>query len=525
MKPMRKAGAAILAATLAASLASCGYVADETPGGQQLPPWTSTSSKGILVPASRPSDPAGGAGQLTVDPAATRQSIEGFGGSNAWTGLPSGAAGTTVVKLLFSKSQGIGLTILRNRIPFRENHYVNASTSYDDNFIVHAKGDAYKYVDNADGTRTFSLNWGNWDLGNTRSLIQAIQALGADADAVTMMSTPWTPPNNATTSWKVGVPDPVKAPDVGGSLDPAHYADYADLLADYALGFRAQMGVGLAALSIQNEPNWAPSYESCAWTADQIAAFLKVLAGRFAMKGVDPGLALIAPEDMNFKEDLVLPSFQDGAASGALTVVGVHQYDQGAKPDFAAQWLSSTKGLGKRLWETEVSDGSANDSSIVDGLHWARVLHADLTIAEVNAFCYWWLWAGSGSKGGLIGLTGSTVVDNKRLYTLGQYSRFVRPGWLRLSAETDPAPGVQASAFRSPSTKEIAVVLINGGSASASVLLRPAAGSSFAALSTWRTSAGESLASLGALGLASGGASASVSLPAQSVTTVYGTLN
>jgi len=40
-------------------------------------------------------------------------------------------------------------------------------------------------------------------------------------------------------------------PEVGGTLDPAHYADYADVLADYVLGYKAKMGVDLTVLSLQ----------------------------------------------------------------------------------------------------------------------------------------------------------------------------------------------------------------------------------------------------------------------------------
>ena len=47
---------------------------------------------------------------------------------------------------------------------------------------------------------------------------------------------------------------------MGGYLDPNHYADYADALADYVLGYRAKMGVDLTALSPQNEPNFRCTY-------------------------------------------------------------------------------------------------------------------------------------------------------------------------------------------------------------------------------------------------------------------------
>jgi O-glycosyl hydrolase len=462
-----------------------------------------------------------GSGTVTVDLSAPRQSIDGFGGSNAWTGLPGDpATSAKVVQLLFSKTNGIGLTILRNRIPFREQPGSN-----DDKFIN--KNPDYTYKHNPDGT--FSLNWDNWDLAQTKALISAVKALGSDADGLTLFSTPWTPPNNSTTNWKTGVPDASNYPQVGGSLDPAHYADYADVLADYANGFAANMGIALGALSIQNEPNFTCNYESCSWNSSQIQNFLDAMQQEFQKKGVSSSLSVLAPEDMNFKEDLILPSLSDAVAGAFLSIVGVHQYDRNAS-DFAARWLPTVKSAGKRLWMTEVSDTSANDGSIADGIYLARMVHADMTTAEVNAFCYWWLWTGSGdtSTASLVNLntakpSGSQVLDNKRLYALGQFSRFVRPGWVRLQAESDPTSQVEASVYRNPGSKEVAVVLINYGSTGDSVQLGLSGASSFASLKQWRTSATEELAPLGALGVSA--SSATVALPAQSITTVYGTVN
>jgi O-glycosyl hydrolase len=462
-------------------------------------------------------------GALAVDLANTAQVIDGFGGANAWQSLPSDAtARARIVDLLFSRSRGAGLSILRNRIPFREQSGDGgAIPDYNDHFLTYVDGQNYQYTVNPDGSKTFALDWDNWDLGNTRDLISMIQAMGEDAGLAMMLSTPWTPPNNSTTNWKLDVPDAVNYPQVGGTLDPAHYADYADVLADYALGFADHMGMPLAAISIQNEPDFKADYESCSWTAGQVHDFLAVLKLELASKATPPGLRILAPEDSNFEESLVVPSLDDPNTASVVGVVGVHQYDY-AEANFAAKPLPTVESHAKPLWMTEVSQGAANDSSITDGLYWAQMIHTDLTLAQVNAFNYWWLWASSSSKSALIGLDGATVTENKRLFTLGQFSRFVRPGWLRIAVATSPVAGVSSSAFRDPVGGQLAVVLINAGTIDKTIDLALAAGA-YGTLGAWRTSATEDLAPVDAVTVEA--SRARVQLAGQSVTTVYGSIS
>uniref|UniRef100_A0A7C3E765 Endo-beta-1,6-galactanase-like domain-containing protein n=1 Tax=Gracilinema caldarium TaxID=215591 RepID=A0A7C3E765_9SPIR len=255
----------------------------------------------------------------------TRQVIDGFGGSNAWMGLPGNTTiRNEVVQLLFSKTKGIGLSILRNRIPFRE-----LNKDGNDDKFVNKDANGHYICSEHNGVKTYSLNWTNWDLQNTKTLISLIKNLHPEEkpENLMVMSTPWTPPNNAVTQWKLNVPNINDYPEIGGYLDPARYQDYADLLADYVTQFSAQMGHPLSVLSIQNEPTWVPNYESCKWNGDQIRDFLKVLGNRFSLKNVSSMVKIMAPEDENFREDLLIPTFADQEARNVLSIVGVHQYD------------------------------------------------------------------------------------------------------------------------------------------------------------------------------------------------------
>lgn len=434
---------------------------------------------------------------VNLDTSKIRQVIEGFGGSNAWLSLPvNTSVKNELVQLLYSKENGIGLTILRNRIPFRE---LNKDGN-DDKFVNKDGTNQYIYSLN-NGAKWFSLNWSNWDLQNTKNLISLIKALPDGPEKLIVMSTPWTPPNNSVTQWKLNVPNITDYPEVGGYLDPSHYIDYADLLADYVLQFPNQMGHDLSVLSIQNEPTWEPNYESCKWDGNQIRDFIKILGTRFPLKNVPSTLRIMAPEDENFREDLILPALADQEARNVLSIVGVHQYDYAFKQNMAAQKLNQTKYYNKALWMTEVSDGGPNDGSIQDGLLWAKVIHHDMVLAEVNAFLYWWLWTNTGltnqSGGSLLHvINGAYIQKNKRFFTLGQYSRFIRPGYSRIDISSEPLPGLLLSSYISPDKKTLIVVGINTNDYERNLGINSAGLSLQNRIRLWRTSEMENLAAI-----------------------------
>jgi O-glycosyl hydrolase len=448
------------------------------------------------------------------------QVIDGFGVSNAWLYPPSASVKAAVYDALFSISKGAGLSILRNRIPFREN------PTNDDKFINKNADGTYQSTTAADGSKTFSLNWFNWDLTNTSGLINDIKAQGADYQVTKFMSTAWTPPNNSVSKWKVS--DSYKTmdyskPEVGGTLDPSHYADYADVLADYALGYQAKFGVDLTVLSLQNEPNFQCTYESADWTAAQFHDFFVTLKAEFTKKGVFtrfPNLKIMAPEFQNVKEDLILPTLSDSTTADLLGVVGAHQYEftKSNATSYTPPLLTQSLAAGKPIWMTEFSTAAwAQDTSMTDGLLVARLVHMDLVVAQMSAFLYWWAWTGStGSSNGCLALVNGT--QPKRLYTIGQYSRFIRPDWIRVDAVANPASNVYLSAFKNPAGDQIAVVAINTGTSQVPLALTIDTGR-FGALTTYRTSVSENIANVGSV---TAGATVNVTLAASSVTTFVG---
>jgi O-glycosyl hydrolase len=478
-----------------------------------------------------------------------RQQIDGFGGSNAWTSLPRYPdTAEDLVKLLYSRTEGIGLTILRNRLPFRERLDADDNPGYNDGFVVRKSDDSYDYTTGADGTKTFNLNWNSWDIAGTKNLIAQIKALGNDGpEELIIMSTPWTPPNNRVTQWKedvTGVSASLNGnikwnmPDVWGRLKKDKFADYADLLGDYAANFEAKMGAPLAILSVQNEPNMKVDYESAYWSGTDLRDFLVMIEQRFPKKGIKLGeggltsrsLGIMIPEYENFNvnfNEMIKPTLESPAAQKILTHIALHQYNGGydSSDKAGAKAFPEIIAAGKRFWQTEVSNLGSHvpyGNGIDNAIYYARMIHYDFTLTEINAFLFWWLWNNNNKTftGALINVEdGENIITSKRLYAIGQFSRFIRPGWVRIESDTNPRAMVYSSAYRNPKTNEIAVVLVNDRSREYIISL-DLTDAVFDQLAIWRTSEKENLKSIGKQSFSR--SIANVSLPAKSIVTVYG---
>ncbi len=69
---------------------------------------------------------------------------------------------------------------------------------------------------------------------------------------------------------------------------------------------------------------------------------------------------------------------------------------------------------------------------MTDGIRWAKEIH-NFMVSNTSAFLYWWLVTEKTDGEGLVNINTSahTYTLNKRLFTLGNYARFVRPDNVR----------------------------------------------------------------------------------------------
>ena len=184
--------------------------------------------------------------------------------------------------------------------------------------------------------------------------------------------------------------------------------------------------------------------------------------------------------------------------------------------------------------DEEIHGGGGFDFSMEEALYVARVMHYDLTVANARSW-QWWRAAGGNYKDGLIrmyvkgersggrgqgrGMVQTNMVrDSKLMWTMGNFSRFVRPGAVRLSMEGNmEIDGLMLSAYKN-TDGALAIVAINYSKEDRpiSINLSPLNLKSSTA-TAYRTSdvEGESLKNVGKVDLKK------TTLPARSVTTFY----
>jgi glucuronoarabinoxylan endo-1,4-beta-xylanase len=413
-----------------------------------------------------------GASEATVRWHETRQRIDGFGACDAWFGgrFIDSPKGGEMLDLLYKRQGGIGLSILRQRI---SPEVCTAAGTYD---------------------------WQNKNV--VQNLWMAQQAVARGCELIWWSS--WTPPGwMKDTGTEKG----------GGHLKPEHDADYADFLVAYHGHLAPQYPLPIHGISPQNEPG-KKKWEACEWTGDRFRDFLKVLRPK-----LDPAVRIIAPEGTGWGEihKFLAPTKADPVADAAVGIIAFHCYFGQPKDD------STLRLFQRPVWQTEWShDTKKNDPSIADGLVWAVNCWKMLVVAQTSTHHFWWLanFHADGKGQALLNPVdkeGTAFATTKRLWTLGNFSRHVRPGWVRLDADGQPAVGVHLAAFKNPADGACAVVVINTGEAVDLAIRLDGA-----AVPTWTpevTSADLDLAEQPAV---AGGASFVAKLPAQAVVTYRG---
>lgn len=95
----------------------------------------------------------------------------------------------------------------------------------------------------------------------------------------------------------------------------------------------------------------------------------------------------------------------------------------------------------------------------------AKLIHDALTVANMNAWHYWWVYDSN------TGLFTSGGNPTKRLWVEGNYARFVRPGYQRVGTTGTAPSGVLLSAFANPTDGTLVVVAVNDNAGSTPVSL------------------------------------------------------
>jgi len=117
---------------------------------------------------------------------------------------------------------------------------------------------------------------------------------------------------------------------------------------------------------------------------------------------------------------------------------------------------------GKEFWQTEIydTDTRTEDPGMGSALRVCKLIHDALTIANMNAWHFWWIKPCSGCNNGALWVE-ATKKPAKRLWIMGNWSRYVRPGFVRIGATAAPTAGVTVSAYRDSALSKVVIVAYN----------------------------------------------------------------
>ncbi len=263
---------------------------------------------------------------------------------------------------------------------------------------------------------------------NSWRLVELDYAKAAIQRGARVIATPWSPPANMKTNNSL----------IGGALIADSGAAYAKYLNDFA-NYMSANGALLYAVSVQNEPDIAVSYESCDWTAEAMKNFIKNHGHLVA------SAKLIAPESFNNNQVYTNTILNDAGAAANVDIVGGHIYGSGIVENTVA------KGLNKEVWMTEHLD---TNTTYMGNLNTAVEIHDCLTKANFSAYIWWY-----GKR--FYGPIGQDGLVTKRGYIISQFARFIKPGSVRLGTSSNSRSDVFISAYKNGTRKII--IAINTG--------------------------------------------------------------
>lgn len=323
----------------------------------------------------------------------------------------------------------------------------------------------------------------------------------ASENGVTVFASPWEPPSNLAES--------------GGSNGKLHipksnYGAYAQHLNDFGT-YMKNNGVDLYSISVQNEPDYASEWTY--WSTDETVDFIanygdKIISTRL----MSPESFQYAPLNASWVKDGGKKFYQkimaNSKAFANCDVFGTHMY--GTTRD----WMDypELENCGKEIWMTEVYVPNSDADSAnrwPEALQVSENIHNALVIGNMSVYTWWYIRRS-------YGLMDENGAITKRGYNMAQYSKFVRPGDIRIEATEQPAKDVFVSAYKNDDN-QVTIVAVNKSTEGYAQLFSIGSGENIVNVDRYRTSVNENIALTKNLEYTGG--SFYAQLPAESVST------
>ncbi len=418
---------------------------------------------------------------LTLLPRETHQTMSNFGASDSWTVEPlihwSEDKRKEVARLLFDKKTGAGLSGWRH----------NLGGGLNDVSITMALRQADTY-DAGDGKFDFTKVPGQ------RWMLKAAKDYGVES----MLAYAVSPPTRLTRNGLTNCTDGLGTTNLKEGAEGA----FAKYLVGAVKHFVDQ-GYPFKFISPINEPdyewNGAPNpttQEGCRASNEDLVKISTALAKEAKSKGL--GIKVVTPEAtspyIGYDKNPTI-SKKYGAEYGDYSslfadqkewrkevapIYGYHSYFveklDNMKSVRTKLGIELKKAGPLEVWMTEFchlqgpngEGGRGRDLGMSTALNMARLMQLDITEVGASAWQWWLAVSDADFKDGLVYVDdlyqpNGSVYASKSLWVMGQFARFVRPGYQRISIN-GPFADVTAtlvSAYKNPQTSELVVILVN----------------------------------------------------------------
>jgi glucosylceramidase len=411
--------------------------------------WLTNPNKSALFELQKPflqfSKPTGEEPTIEIDDQKTFQIIDGFGfaltgGSAQHLAHMDAAKRAALLKELFAvDGKNIGISYLRISI---------GSSDLNDH--------VFSYDDLPAGETDPTL--AKFSLAPDRTeLIPILKEILAINPKIQILGSPWSPP-----AWMKTNNDPK-----GGKLKTEYYGSYANYFVKYIQGMKAE-GITINAITIQNEPLNDKNTPSMLMQAEEQAQFIKGHLGP-AFKAAGIRTKIILYDHNCDVPEYALSILNDPRANPYVDGSGFHLYGG----EIGAMSAVHNAFPQKNLYFTEFMAAEPTESGRIS-------ISKPVVGTFIGALQNWsrnvLLWnlaanskfephtdnGGCGICQGAVTIDGNEVTRNLAYYAMAHFSKFVRPGSVRISSSSPATlPNV---AFKTSEGKIVLIVANDGKS-------------------------------------------------------------
>ena len=415
--------------------------------------------------------------EFILDTSIHHQVMDNFGANDAWSIQKIGAEWSETNKnkiadLLFSTNAGIGLSCWR----FNLGAGINHQTIRDDWRTTES-------FETAPGKYDWSRQSGQ------RWFLRAAKAHGVDQ----FLATVYSPPLGAT---KNGLSNLGHDTNSTTNLKPGAESYFAKYLSDIIAHFRDNPDpseqINFNFILPVNEPQWEWQHgqEGCRYSNADLKRVYAALHTRLAADGLKT--KILGPESGSIPD---MYSLDEGAHekwhadygnylnwicgvpenTGIFShVISYHSYWSDDLPD---KLVPNRENLGRefakfpgwKIWQSEYCVMEyRRDLGMDTALRVARIIHCDLTLVNASSWQWWSAVANEDFKSGLIYTDyknpgdAETIYESKLLWAFGNFSRFIRPGMVRVELSgPQEMTGLMASAYFNEENGGAVLVFVN----------------------------------------------------------------